>query len=142
MKYVFERKIGFYLIGTYIPAALIVVISWVGFWIDERSTPARVSLAITTVLAITTLLFAVQSSFPKVGHIKAIDIYLLGDFIFVFSALVEYAVICYLNTRSLSRVHGRKKRKNELYNVDKKSSSNGVVAFYTEEQNDQVGFWL
>ena len=61
------------------------------------------SLAITTVLAITTLFFGVQSSLPKVGHVKAIDIYLLGNFLFVFGAMVEYALICYANKRSVMR---------------------------------------
>ena len=71
-----------------------MALSWVGFWIDERSVPARVSLGITTVLAITTLMFGIQSSLPRVGHVKAIDVYLLGNFLFVFAALVEFAFIC------------------------------------------------
>ena len=70
------------------------MLSWIGFWINKHSVPARVSLVITTVLAITTLLFGVQASLPKVGYIKAIDFYLLGSFLFVFGALVEFAVIC------------------------------------------------
>ena len=39
----------------YIPCILIVILSWVGFWIDYRSTPARVALGITTVLTMSTL---------------------------------------------------------------------------------------
>ena len=31
---------------------------------------------------------------PRVGHVKAIDVFLLGSFLFVFAALVEYAIIC------------------------------------------------
>jgi len=89
-----KRHIGYYIIQDFIPTALIVMLSWVGFWINEHSIPARVSLGITTVLAITTLLFGVQASLPKVGYIKAIDFYLLGSFLFVFGALVEFAVIC------------------------------------------------
>ncbi|KAL9963420.1 hypothetical protein ACROYT_G026930 [Oculina patagonica] len=89
-----RRHIGFYIIQNFIPTALIVVLSWVGFWINEHSVPARVSLGITTVLAITTLFFGVQASLPKVGYIKAIDFFLLGSFFFVFGALVEFAIIC------------------------------------------------
>ena len=39
----------------YLPCILIVALSWVGFWIDHKSTPARVSLGITTVLTVVTL---------------------------------------------------------------------------------------
>lgn len=90
----FKRDFGFYLLQEFIPTILVVAVSWVGFWIDERSVPARVSLGITTVLAITTLMFGIQGSMPRVGHVKAIDVFLLGSFLFVFAALVEYAIIC------------------------------------------------
>lgn len=35
----FERSIGFFLIQTYIPAYLIVMLSWIAFWISHNSTP-------------------------------------------------------------------------------------------------------
>ena len=90
----FKRRLGFYLLQQFIPTILIVTLSWVGFWIDERSVPARVSLGITTVLALTTLIFGIEASLPRVGYVKAIDVFLLGSFLFVFAALVEYAIIC------------------------------------------------
>ena len=92
-----KRHLGFYLIQDFIPTLLIVMLSWVGFWIDDHSVPARVSLGITTVLSITTLFFGIQATLPKVGYIKAIDYYLLGSFFFVFGALVEFAIICTVN---------------------------------------------
>ena len=93
-KFLLQRQLGYYVLQEFIPTILIVALSWVGFWIDERSVPARVSLGITTVLAITTLMFGIQSSLPRVGHVKAIDVYLLGNFLFVFAALVEFTFIC------------------------------------------------
>ena len=93
-NFLLQRQLGYYVLQEFIPTILIVALSWVGFWIDERSVPARVSLGITTVLAITTLMFGIQSSLPRVGHVKAIDVYLLGNFLFVFAALVEFAFIC------------------------------------------------
>ena len=77
----------------YFPCALIVVLSWVGFWIDYRSTPARVALGITTVLTVTTLSNSIRSSLPPASYTKSIDYYLLISFLFVFSALVEYATV-------------------------------------------------
>ena len=93
-SFLLQRQLGYYVLQEFIPTILIVALSWVGFWIDERSVPVRVSLGITTVLAITTLMFGIQSSLPRVGHVKAIDVYLLGNFLFVFAALVEFAFIC------------------------------------------------
>ncbi|XP_032243194.2 gamma-aminobutyric acid receptor subunit beta [Nematostella vectensis] len=108
-KFVFKRRVRFYILSAFIPAAFIVILSWVGFWIDERSVPARVSLGITTVLAITTLIFGVQSTLPRVGYIKAIDVYLLGNFLFVFASLVEYAIMC-----SIFKTNEQKQREEEL----------------------------
>lgn len=36
-----QRKIGYYLIQTYIPLIMIVVLSQVSFWINKESVPAR-----------------------------------------------------------------------------------------------------
>ena len=69
---------------------LIVILSWVSFWIPRSSPPARVALGITTVLALTTLIFGIQSSMPKVSYVKGIDWFLMVSFLYVFAALVEY----------------------------------------------------
>lgn len=136
MEFVFKRNIGFYVIQIFIPAALIVAISWVSFWIDERSVPARVSLGITTVLAITTLLFGVQSSMPKVGHVKAIDVYLLGNFLFVFGALVEYSIICYLR-KCLQLSDGAKIKLKKNSKVE--TFENGCTGTYTSTNSPRIG---
>ena len=63
VEFRFTRNRMFYLLQMYLPCMLIVALSWVGFWIDHRSTPARVSLGITTVLTVVTLgkkLFAIS----------------------------------------------------------------------------------
>ena len=98
-----KRHLGFYVIQDFIPTLLIVMLSWVGFWIDNHCVPARVSLGITTVLSITTLFFGIQATLPKVGYIKAIDYYLLGSFFFVFGALIEFAIICTVKDKSINK---------------------------------------
>ena len=60
----------------YVPSCLIVVLSWVSFWINIEAAPARTALGITTVLTITTQTGGASSSLPKVSYIKAIDIWM------------------------------------------------------------------
>ena len=43
----------------------------------------------------TTISTGVRSSLPRISYVKAIDIYLVMCFIFVFAALLEYAVVNY-----------------------------------------------
>jgi hypothetical protein len=90
LNFLIRRKKFYYVVQTYIPTILITILSWVSFWIPRSSPPARVALGITTVLALTTLIFGIQSSMPKVSYVKAIDWFLMISFLFVFTALIEY----------------------------------------------------
>ncbi|XP_078256354.1 gamma-aminobutyric acid receptor subunit rho-1-like [Rhinoraja longicauda] len=101
-----HRHIFFFLLQTYFPATLMVMLSWVSFWIDRRAVPARVPLGITTVLTMSTIITGVNASMPRVSYIKAVDIYLWVSFVFVFLSVLEYAAVNYLST-----VQERKERK-------------------------------
>ena len=79
---------GYYLIQIYIPASLIVVISWVSFWLNRGATPARVMLGVTTVLTMTTLISSTNASLPKISYVKSIDAYLAFCFFMVFASLI------------------------------------------------------
>ncbi|KAG1687996.1 Gamma-aminobutyric acid receptor subunit beta-like [Nymphon striatum] len=93
--FVLKRNIGYFIFQTYLPSILIVMLSWVSFWINHEATSARVALGITTVLTMTTISTGVRSSLPRISYVKAIDIYLVMCFVFVFAALLEYAAVNY-----------------------------------------------
>ncbi|GIY16951.1 gamma-aminobutyric acid receptor subunit beta [Caerostris extrusa] len=83
----FIRSMGYYLIQIYIPAGLIVIISWVSFWLHRNATPARVALGVTTVLTMTTLMSSTNAALPKISYIKSIDVYLgTSCFVMVFAS--------------------------------------------------------
>ncbi|CAF0952152.1 unnamed protein product [Rotaria sp. Silwood1] len=96
LSFILQRNIGYFLFQTYLPSILIVMLSWVSFWINHEATSARVTLGITTVLTMTTISTGVRSSLPRISYVKAIDIYLVMCFVFVFAALLEYAAVNYL----------------------------------------------
>lgn len=54
------------------------------------------SAGITTVLTMTTINTHLRETLPKIPYVKAIDIYLMGCFVFVFLALLEYAFVNYI----------------------------------------------
>ena len=84
---------------VYIPSSLIVIMSWVSFWLNRGAAPARVGLGVTTVLTMTTLINSVNAALPKISYMKSIDIYLFVCFFMVFGAMVEYACVGYTDKR-------------------------------------------
>uniref|UniRef100_A0A3P8VXQ6 Glycine receptor, alpha 1 n=1 Tax=Cynoglossus semilaevis TaxID=244447 RepID=A0A3P8VXQ6_CYNSE len=107
-----ERQMGYYLIQMYIPSLLIVILSWVSFWINMDAAPARVGLGITTVLTMTTQSSGSRASLPKVSYVKAIDIWMAVCLLFVFSALLEYAAVNFIarQHKELLRFSRRRRR--------------------------------
>lgn len=103
----FVRSMGYYLIQIYIPSSLIVVISWVSFWLNRGATPARVTLGVTTVLTMTSLTSSTNSQLPKISYMKSIDIYLSFCFIMVFASLIGellHFVMSWFNLNKIEEV--------------------------------------
>ncbi|GAB5570368.1 glycine receptor subunit alpha-3 isoform X2 [Prionailurus iriomotensis] len=142
VRFHLERQMGYYLIQMYIPSLLIVILSWVSFWINMDAAPARVALGITTVLTMTTQSSGSRASLPKahgvisrrdcciklnhgsnstldvgtvdkVSYVKAIDIWMAVCLLFVFSALLEYAAVNFVSRQHKELLRFRRKRKNK-----------------------------
>ncbi|KAK9517949.1 hypothetical protein VZT92_023281 [Zoarces viviparus] len=109
-----QRKLGYYLIQTYIPLIMVVVLSQVSFWINKESVPARTVAGITTVLTMTTLSISARESLPKVAYATAMDWFIAVCFAFVASALVEFAAVNYLATLQANRRKKQKARQDKL----------------------------
>lgn len=110
-EFLFVRRLGYYIIQIYIPSSLIVVLSWVSFWLDRNAVPARVALGITTVLTLTTLISSTNAALPKISYLKSIDVYLVTCFFMVFAALLEYAAVSFIGNRKWKP----KQKKNARY---------------------------
>lgn len=44
LSFKLKRNIGYFVFQTYLPSILIVMLSWVSFWINHEATSARVAL--------------------------------------------------------------------------------------------------
>ena len=92
---VFKRQFSYYLITIYVPGCMLVIVSWVNFWLDPKAVPARVALGVTTLLTMSTQTASINSALPPVAYTKAIDVWQGVCVGFVFSALMEYALVNY-----------------------------------------------
>ncbi|XP_041251611.1 glycine receptor subunit alpha-3 isoform X2 [Onychostruthus taczanowskii] len=130
VRFHLERQMGYYLIQMYIPSLLIVILSWVSFWINMDAAPARVALGITTVLTMTTQSSGSRASLPKVSYVKAIDIWMAVCLLFVFSALLEYAAVNFVSRqhKELLRFQ-RKRKKSKVKDDDTRDSQFSITAY-------------
>ena len=92
------------MIQTYIPSALVVILSWVSFWINIEAVPARISLGVLTILTMTTQTTGSRQDLPRVSYVKAIDVWMTVCLVFVFGALLEFAVVNVLSRKEVRRL--------------------------------------
>lgn len=107
--FILKRDIGYYMIQLYVPSVLIVILSWVAFWISIDAIPARVTMGLLTVLTMTTQSTGSRSQLPRVSYIKAIDVWMSVCLLFVFASLLEFAVV-----NVFSRKEVRQNRRNSF----------------------------
>uniref|UniRef100_A0A8D8VU11 Glycine receptor subunit alpha-3 n=1 Tax=Cacopsylla melanoneura TaxID=428564 RepID=A0A8D8VU11_9HEMI len=95
-EFYLNRSVGFHLIQSYLPTILIVIISWVSFWMDVDSVPGRTTLGVTTLLAVSSQSSGIQAGLPQVSYVKAIDVWMGTCTAFVFCALLEFTFVNYM----------------------------------------------
>ena len=100
-----KRNFSAYILQIYIPATLLVVLSWITFWVNIKSTPARASLSVTTVLSILTLATqsAIQNQKHVNGKVTALDVYVWVCFGFVIFAVVEFSLSDFVSSTNETR---------------------------------------
>ncbi|KAF4105102.1 gamma-aminobutyric acid receptor subunit alpha-4 [Onychostoma macrolepis] len=125
-----KRKMGYFMIQTYIPCIMTVILSQVSFWINKESVPARTVFGITTVLTMTTLSISARHSLPKVSYATAMDWFIAVCFAFVFSALIEFAAVNYFTNVQAERA---KRKQAAAAAATAKSSTPSGKAKDTEE---------
>ncbi|XP_049598471.1 gamma-aminobutyric acid receptor subunit alpha-3 isoform X2 [Syngnathus scovelli] len=121
-----KRKIGYFVIQTYLPCIMTVILSQVSFWLNRESVPARTVFGVTTVLTMTTLSISARNSLPKVAYATAMDWFMAVCYAFVFSALIEFATVNYFTKRSWAwdgKKEGMEVRRRESATLSKKANN-------------------
>jgi len=111
VELLFVRQLSFFVVTVYVPCTMTVSVSWMSFWLDHKAVPARVALGVTTLLAMSTTQASIQNSLPPVAYTKAIDVWSGVCVFFVFSALLEYALVNYASRTDAQRAAKVKENK-------------------------------
>jgi hypothetical protein len=84
-----HRRVGFYVLRIVLPLVLIVLMSWMVFWIDPSHLEAQVGISATSILTLIAFQFTVGVLLPRIAYPTRMDILILFSSILVFLALVE-----------------------------------------------------
>ncbi|XP_059079847.1 gamma-aminobutyric acid receptor subunit alpha-3-like [Tigriopus californicus] len=90
-----QRHMGNFVIQVYGPCVLLVVISWVSFWLNREATSDRISLGVTTVLTMTFLGLEARTDLPQVAYATALDYFVFVSFMSIFATVTQFAVVHY-----------------------------------------------
>ncbi|CAG7836763.1 unnamed protein product [Allacma fusca] len=91
-----QRHTGNFLIEVYGPVSLLVVLSWLSFWLNREATADRVSLGVTIILTITFHFTPLsRTDLPKVPYPTALDFFIYLSFAFIFATIIQFAIVHY-----------------------------------------------
>lgn len=95
--FLLKREFRQFLIYIYIPCMMVIIVAWLGCFLDRKSVTARILIALSTLFVLATQITQFNTSLPKVSYTKAIDVYTGMSMTFVFVCFVEFIVVNYLS---------------------------------------------
>jgi glycine receptor alpha-4 len=106
-----KRQVGYYTVQVILPLVMIVLMGWTALWIPPTVVPARMSVAVTTMLTLIAYRFALGRLVPNLPYLTRFDYFTLGSTILIFLVLLLVAATTYLfaqnKTALAERIDGR-----------------------------------
>jgi hypothetical protein len=91
-----KRQVGYYAVQVIFPLVMIVLMGWAALWVAPSMVPARMSVAVTTMLTLIAYRFALARFVPNLPYLTRFDYFTLGSTILIFLVLAVVAATTYL----------------------------------------------
>ena len=93
-----SRNSSYYVYKIIVPLSLIVMMSWVPFWIDPDRFGPQIGLSATSMLTLIAFQFAQSAVLPRLSYFTLMDKLLLSSTLIVFLSLTITALTAYFVT--------------------------------------------
>ena len=103
-KFKFSRRFSPYFINWFCPTTILVLISWISFFIPPEIVPGRMALLVTIFLMMVNISNSANEKAPEAQGLTALDVWIWGCILFVAAALFEYAVLLKLKFPDISKI--------------------------------------
>ncbi|KAE9554527.1 hypothetical protein FO519_002283 [Halicephalobus sp. NKZ332] len=135
VQFILTRQFAFHILQIYLPLQVSIFTSWISFYLDTRALPARITLGVSAMMALSFQYGAILRTLPRVSYFKAVDIWVFASIIYVFLSLLETAVVGFLD-RKKRKILRRKRRYMSIDSFD--GYSNYGTFFPTNGLNGHV----
>ncbi|CAF4299740.1 unnamed protein product [Rotaria socialis] len=95
VDFVLKRHMGYYILQVYIPSSMLVMLSWVSFFIHREATADRVNIGVMTFLSLATLSFDIRNYTAAVSYLTALDWFVIMAYGFLLASLLQFAFVHY-----------------------------------------------
>lgn len=93
-----QRDKSYFKFKVIFPLVLIVMMSWLVFWIDPILIASQISVSVTAMLTIIAYRFALAGMVPRLAFLTSLDYFVMASNLIVFLAMIEVVYTAYLST--------------------------------------------
>ena len=99
-EFVTSRYTSYFVWKVILPLVIIVMMSWLVFWIEPAQFGPTLGLSATAVLTLIAYRFLLGNLVPRVSYLTRLDLFILGATILVFMGMVEAVASAKVATRN------------------------------------------
>jgi hypothetical protein len=93
-----KRDTNYFKYKVILPLVLIVMMSWMVFWIDPSLVASQISVSVTAMLTMIAYRFALAGFIPKLPFLTTLDLFVLVSTLAVFMSMIEVLLTAHLAT--------------------------------------------
>lgn len=92
LSFTAKRLSQHYVIKVIAPLLMIILLSWVVFWLSPTEGGSQLGVAVTSFLTVIAYHVALGSKLPEISYLTRLDVFVFGGTIIVFLAMIEVVI--------------------------------------------------